>query len=142
MMYRGRVGVMPCVLAMAIVGLTGCGEAGLTGADQSPEATVTWRLHASEDAGVAPGSVVVEIAGIAGTPRILASGADFSRISLGSITRIILIGELAGKDLLEVRGKEPGVFPTVEVLDASAGSVVGYRRLEPSEVVLEWVEVR
>lgn len=114
--------------------------AGCSGPSE-PDPIETYRLEVRAGA-VEPRSLLLAIDGNAGEVTVLVGGSALSRVATGAPQRVLLIGDLTGAAVLEVDAATPDVPPTVTVLDASAGSAAGYRRLQAGEVELEWVGVR
>lgn len=129
MMRRTTIG--GAVALLAAIGCSGPSE---------PDPIETYRLEVSSGA-VEPRSLLLAIDGIEGDVTVLVGGSALTRVATGAPQRVLLIGDLTAAAVLEVEAATPDVPPTVTVLDASAGASDGYRRLQASEVQLEWVGV-
>lgn len=140
MIDRGMFRSRATIVAMTFL-LGGCGGTSMTATDQMAPATTTWRLRVSADSDLQPGSVLLGLEGSSGTPSVPSPDGLFNRVSLGAEVRVLLAGDLAGRELIEVRGEATGVAPTASVLAAAADAAGGYAQLDPSRVAVEWVPV-
>jgi hypothetical protein len=102
-----------------------------------PEPTAVYRLRVAGES-EAPRAVLLSLGGLSGDVTILADDAVLAQVTPGTAPLVLLVGPLSGKDLLEVRTATPGTPPAVALIDASAGSAEGYRRMVASEVVVSW----
>jgi hypothetical protein len=83
-------------------------------------------------------ALLVVLGGTSGTPTVLSGATTFSRISTGAGSRVLMVGQLAGRELLEVGTTAPGREPSATVLDASGGSNTSYARIPNSGISVEW----
>jgi len=81
---------------------------------------------------------LLSLGGASGEVTVLGGAAVLAEVSPGTSPLVLLIGPLEGDAVVEVSATTPGTPPVVAVVEASAGSSEGYRRVPAGEVVASW----
>jgi len=119
--------------SICAVMMGGCGTSG----PASPDEPDRYRLVVT--AGSADiRSLLVSVGGLSGAPSVLQGASIFSRVTAGSPARVLMVGQLSGVPLLEVRVSTPGQEPIVSIHDASGGSNTSYARIPSSGLTIDW----
>jgi|CXWL01.1.fsa_nt_gi hypothetical protein len=121
----------------ALLLLASCG--GAPTATKLPPELYRLRVQSADGA---IGALLLSIEGGSGAPVLLAAAPVTGSIAgAASPARVLLVGPLAGIDLIEVRAVTPGVPPTVTVLEASAGAGGAYAPIAVGGVTVSWTGV-